>query len=140
MTDAVQLKDAWICNIGLDFAIYTKRGFNKNEVLLNCVDSLKRYFQVDKWQINQPIILADIVSEILGVEGVATVVKPFDNSTELISITNKWGTISGLTYSDNIYDVTSATFNSVVYPSVDHAIFEIKYPDSDIRGRVMGDL
>ena len=140
MTDAVQLKDAWICNIGLDFAIYTKRGFNKNEVLLNCVDSLKRYFQVDKWQINQPIILADIVSEILGVEGVATVVKPFDNSTELISITNKWGTISGLTYSDNIYDVTSATFNSVVYPSVDPAIFEIKYPDSDIRGRVMGDL
>ena len=81
-----------------------------------------------------------MVSDIISVEGVASVVKPFENSTELISITNKFGTIGTLTYSDNIYDVASATFNSVVYPSVDPAIFEIKYPDADIRGRVMGDL
>jgi len=140
MTDAIQLKDAWICNIGIDFAIYTKRGFNKHEVLLSCVTQLKRYFQIDKWQVNQPIILADVVSEILGVEGVATVVKPREDSTELIQVHNKFGTINNLTYSDNIYDVSSATFNSVVYPSVDPAIFEIKYPDTDIRGRVMGDL
>ena len=140
MTDAIQLKDAWICNIGLDFAIYTKRGFNKHEVLLSCVTQLKKYFQIDKWQVNQPIILADVVSEILGVEGVATVVKPREDSTELIQVHNKFGTINNLTYSDNIYDVSSATFNSVVYPSVDPAIFEIKYPDTDIRGRVMGDL
>ena len=140
MTDAVQLKDAWICNIGIDFAIYTKRGFNKNEVLLGCVEKLKRYFMIDKWQINQPIVLADISSELLSVEGVATVVKPFENSTELVQVSNKFGTIGGVDYSDNIYDLHSATFNGVVYPSVDPAIFEVKYPDSDIRGRVMGDL
>ena len=40
----------------------------------------------------------------------------------------------------NLYDVANATFNGVVYPSVDPAIFEIKYPDTDIRGRVMGDI
>jgi hypothetical protein len=140
MTDAVQLKDAWVCNIGIEFAIYTKRGFNKNEVLLGCVDRLKAYFNIERWQINQPIIIADIASEILATEGVATVVKPFENSAELIQVKNRWGTIGGKSYSDNIYDVTSATFNSVVYPSVDPAIFEIKYPDTDIRGRVMGDL
>jgi len=140
MTDAVQLKDAWVCNIGLDFAIYTKKGFNKNEVLLNCVDILKQKWNVERWQINQPIILADLVSDIISIEGVASVVKPFESSPELISISNRWGTIGGLSYSDNIYDVASATFNSVVYPSVDPAIFEIKYPDADIRGRVMGDL
>ena len=140
MTDAIQLKDAWVCNIGIDFAIYTKRGFNKNEVLLGCVDRLKTYFQTDKWQINQPIVLADISSIILNVEGVATVVKPLENSTELIQVTNKFGTIGGVTYSENIYDVYSSTFNSVLYPPVDPAIFEVKYPDNDIRGRVMGDL
>ena len=140
MTDAVQLKDAWVCNISVDFAIYTKRGFNKNEVLLGCVDRLKTYFQIDKWQINQPIVLADIASQLLSTEGVATVVKPFENSTELIQVSNRFGIIGELSYSDNIYDVASATFNSVVYPSMDPAIFEIKYPDADIRGRVMGDL
>ena len=108
--------------------------------LLGCVDKLKTYFQIDKWQINQPIVLADIASIILSVEGVATVVKPFENSTELIQVTNKFGTISGVTFSENMYDIFSATFNSVVYPSTDPAIFEIKYPDTDIRGRVLGDI
>ena len=140
MTDAIQLKDAWVCNIGLDFAIYTKRGFNKHEVLLMCVKRLKEYFHIDKWQINQPIILADVVSEILSVDGVATAVKPREDSPELIQVNNKWGTVNSVVYSDNIYDIASSTFNGVVYPPVDPATFEIKYPDTDIRGRVMGDI
>jgi hypothetical protein len=114
MTDAIQLKDAWVCNIGLDFAIYTKRGFNKHEVLLMCVKRLKEYFHIDKWQINQPIILADVVSEILSVDGVATAVKPREDSPELIQVNNKWGTVNSVVYSDNIYDIASSTFNGVV--------------------------
>jgi len=140
MTDAVQLKDAWICNIGIKFAIFTKKGFNKNEVLLNCVDRLKIYFNTDKWQINQPIVLANIASEIVTVEGVASIVKPLENRNELVIVENKWGTIGGLSYSNNIYDISAATFNSVVYPAVDPSIFEVKYPDTDIRGRVLGDI
>jgi len=136
MTDAVQLKDAWVINIGVRFAIFTKRGFNKNEVMLSCVSKLKEYFRIDKWQINQPIVLTDITSEILSVDGVATIVKPQEDREDLIIIENKWG--SG--YSANLYDVANATFNGVVYPSVDPAVFEIKYPDTDIRGRVMGDI
>jgi len=138
MTDAVQIKDAWVCNIGIRFAIFTKKGFNKNEVVFNCVNKLKVYFHADKWQINQPIILADVVSELLSVEGVASVVKPQAGRDELIIVTNKWGSAQG--YSNNIYDIKSATHNGVVYPSVDPAIFELKYPDSDIQGRVLGDI
>ena len=138
MTDAVQLKDAWICNVSVDFAILTKRGYNKNEVLLKCVDKLKLYFNTEKWQINQPIVLSDVASELLSVEGVATVTKPREDRDELIIINNKWGSAQG--YSNNIYDVGSATFNGVVYPAVDPSIFEVKYPDTDIRGRVLGDL
>jgi hypothetical protein len=140
MTDAVQLKDAWICNIGIKFAIFTKKGFNKNEVLLNCVDRLKLHFNTDKWQINQPIVLANIASEIVAVEGVASIVKPLENRDELIIVENRWGTIGGLTYSNNIYDVQSATYNGVVYPAVDPSIFEVKFPDQDIKGRVLGDI
>jgi phage-related baseplate assembly protein len=138
MTDAVQIKDAWICNIGIDFAIFTKKGFNKNEVLLNCVSKLKLYFDIKKWQINQPIILADVVAEILSVEGVATIVKPQEGRDELVIVTNKWGSTQG--YSNNIYDIRAATFNGVVYPSTDPSIFELKLPDTDIRGRVLGDI
>jgi hypothetical protein len=142
MTDAVQLKDAWICNIGVEFAILTKKGFNKNEVLLGCVDKLKLYFSINKWQINQPIILADVASEIVSVKGVATVVNPPNQNPNeeqrLVVIKNKSGSTDG--YSDNLYNITAATFNGVVYPAVDPTIFEVKYPDTDIQGRVMGDI
>ena len=107
-------------------------------MVFNCVNKLKVYFHADKWQINQPIILADVVSELLSVEGVASVVKPQAGRDELIIVTNKWGSAQG--YSNNIYDIKSATHNGVVYPSVDPAIFELKYPDSDIQGRVLGDI
>jgi ribosomal protein S5 len=135
------LKDAWICNIGVNFAILSKRGFNKNEVLLKCIDQLKFYFSINKWQINQPIILSDVVSEILAVEGVATIVEPEGQTAEikqLIVIKNKSGAAQG--YSDNLYNTVGATFNGVVYPPVDPTVFEVKYPDTDIQGRVMGDI
>jgi alanine dehydrogenase len=61
------------------------------------------------------------------VEGVQTV--------KNITISNKVGTNLG--YSQYAYDVTGATINNVVYPSIDPMIFEVKYPNQDIQGRVV---
>ena len=58
----------------------------------------------------------------------------------MVLVNNINGTVDGYVYSDNLYDTKGATFNGVVYPSTDPAIFEVKYPDVNIRGRVMGDL
>ena len=141
MTDAVQIKDAWVINISVRFSIYTQKGFNKNEVLFKCTDALRTYFKIDKWQINQPIILSDIVSELLSIEGVATVVEPSGQTTEikqLIVIKNLWDPSLG--YSGNIYNISDSIIDSVLYPSVDPAVFEIKYPDTNIMGRVVGDI
>ena len=141
MTDAVQIKDAWVINISVRFSIFTKKGFNKNEVLLRCNDALKKYFNIEKWQVNQPIIISDIVSELLSVEGVATVVEPQGQTTEvkqLIVFKNLWDPSLG--YSGNIYNIGDGIIDSVLYPSVDPAIFEVKYPDTNIMGRVVGDI
>jgi len=37
----------------------------------------------------------------------------------------------------NIYDINSATKNGVIYPSLDPSIFEVKFPNRDIKGRVV---
>jgi hypothetical protein len=52
-----------------------------------------------------------------------------------ISITNKAGTTSG--YSQYAYDITAATQNQVIYPSLDPSIFEVRYPNLDIKGKVV---
>ena len=126
LTDAINIKDAFIINVALDFEITTFKNYNNERVLLQCITELKSYFDIDKWQINQPIIISDIKNLIGAVDGVQTV--------ETVEFTNKNGTING--YSQYIYPVNQALRNEVLYPSLDPSIFEIKYPDTDIKGRV----
>ena len=139
MTDAINVKDAFIINIGIRFSIVTRTGFNKQEVLIRCIDRITSYFNPDNWQINQPIEIAELQQEIGLIDGVGTLVPPVDDNPEnkLIIIKNKYKISEG--YSGNLYDIDSATKDSVIYPSLDPSIFEIKFPGQDIEGNVVGD-
>mgnify|MGYP003137873166 CR=1 FL=1 len=138
VTDAINIKDAYIIDIAVDFAILTKVGFNKNDVLLRCVAAVKDFFNIDNWQIGQPIVTADIVYELSLVDGVAAVTKPIESPNDSqIVITNKLRRADG--YSGNTYDIESATINGTVYPALDPSIFQVRFPNTDIRGKVVGD-
>tara|TARA_B100001175_G_C19481540_1_gene627394 strand:- start:1316 stop:1891 length:576 start_codon:yes stop_codon:yes gene_type:complete len=125
--DNIEIRDAFVINIAVDFEIIVLPNFNNNDVILACINSLKSYFARDNWQINQPILLRDLYVRLDKIKGVQTV--------KDIKIINKAGTTSG--YSQYAYDISSATQNQVIYPSLDPSIFEVKYPNSDIKGRVV---
>jgi hypothetical protein len=127
VNDAVNIKDAFVVNIGVDFDIIVLPNYVNNDVLSRCITALQTYFAISNWQINQPIILRDIYVLLDRIEGVQTV--------KNISITNKVGTNIG--YSQWAYDISGATQNNVIYPSLDPMIFEVKYPSTDIQGRVV---
>ena len=126
LTDAVNIKDAFVINFGVDFEITAFKTYNNQEVLLRCIAELKNYFAVDKWQINQPIIISEIKNLLGGTLGVQTV--------EDVRVTNKSGTTLG--YSQYKYDFESATKKGVIYPSLDPSIFELKFPNTDIKGKI----
>jgi hypothetical protein len=125
--DNIEIRDAFIINIGVDFEIIVLPEYNNNEVVLACITALQNYFLLDRWQINQPIFLRDLYILLDKIKGVQTI--------KSISITNKAGTTSG--YSQYAYDITGATQNQVIYPSLDPSIFEVKYPNTDIKGKVV---
>ena len=133
LTDAVNIKNAYIVNIGIDFEIITLPNYNSNEVLLKCIDSLKTYFSIDNMQINKPINMTDIYVLLDKVDGVQSVVRPNSDGIGGLQIVNKFGG----SYSSNKYDMNNATRNGIIYPPKDPTCFEVKYPDSDIRGRVV---
>jgi hypothetical protein len=126
LTDAINIRDAYIINIGIEFDIITFPDQNSNQVILRCINRLKQYFDVNKWQINQPIIVSNILTELDRIEGVQTVVD--------VRLTNKYDQTLG--YSPHAYNLQEATRNGIVFPSLDPSIFEVKYPDNDIIGRV----
>ena len=138
VTDAINIKNAFVINIGISFNILTKVGYNKEEAVLKCIQRVKDFFNIDKWQIGQPIVLADLAYQISLVDGVSAVVPPEENNPNghPVLITNKFKVGSG--YSGNAYDIISATKGGVVYPSLDPSCFELKYPNIDIEGRSVG--
>ena len=127
INDSVDIKNAFIINIGVEFDIVVLPNYNNDEVLSLCLTYLINYFNIDNWQINQPIILKNLFIGLDQIEGVQTV--------QNVNIVNKTGVALG--YSEYAYDIYSATSNNIVYPSIDPMIFEVKYPNTDIKGRVV---
>jgi hypothetical protein len=125
--DNIEIRDAFIINIVVNFEIIVLPEYNNNEVLLRCINLLIDYFSRDKWQLNQPILLRDIYINLDRIRGVQTV--------KNVKITNKAGTTIG--YSQYSYDIEGATQNQVIYPSLDPSIFEVKFPQTDIKGKVV---
>ena len=127
LTDSVNIKSAYIINIGVNFDVIIRPNYSSRDVLAKCLTDLKEHFQIDNWQINKPIILSTVYSLLDKVDGVQTVKR--------VNIVNKYGEIDG--YSKYSYDISAATLNGVIYPSLDPSIFEVKFPDNDIQGRVV---
>jgi hypothetical protein len=128
VTDAINIKDAFYINIGINFDITITSGFSNQTVLRDCLTTLKTYFNIEQWQIDQPIVTSEIISLLLQVNGVQSVPN--------LEIINKEDA-TGVTYSVFGYDIKGATQNGVIYPSADPSIFEIRYPSTDIQGRVV---
>jgi len=125
LTDGVNLLNGFVINVGVDFEIRVYGGYNKREVLVKCISEIQNYFNIDNWTFNMSINLSELELIIAGVEGVQSVPK--------CDIVNK---CKG-SYSNVSYNIEAATKNKMVYPSLDPSVFEVKYPNKDIKGRVV---
>jgi hypothetical protein len=124
LTDGINIIDGFVINIGVTFEIIVYPNYNKSEVLLKCINELTDYFSIDNWNFNQTINISEIELALANVEGV--------QSVPHVEITNKCGG----QYSPNSYNILAATKDKIIYPSMDPSIFEVKYPESDIKGKV----
>ena len=124
LTDSVNIKDAFVINIGVNYEVIARPNYSSRDIILNCNIVLQELFNIGNWNINQPINLSKIYTALDKVKGVQTV--------QNIEIVNK----AGGTYSSFGYDIKGATRNNIVYPSFDPCIFEVKFPQQDIKGRI----
>lgn len=128
ITDAVDIRDAFVVNFKIRYDITLRPGFVAQDVLLKCDQKIEEYFRLDRRSINQPIMLTDLYTILDRVTGVQTVSN--------IVVSNIYDP-TGEKYSKYSYDMEAATKNRVVYPSYDPCIFELKYPGDDISGRAI---
>jgi hypothetical protein len=123
LTDGVNINDGFIINIGVEFEIITLKSYNKSEVLSDCISELQDYFSIDNWTFNNTINLSELELIVANVEGVSSVPK--------LKIVNKCGG----QYTPNSYNIEAAIKDKILYPSLDPSVFEVKFPNTDIKGR-----
>jgi hypothetical protein len=128
LTDGVNIIDGFIVNIGVDFEIIAYSNYNKREVLASCLTEIQDYFNIDNWTFNKPINISEIELILANVEGVMSVPS--------VKIYNICGD-GGAGYSPNKYNVDEATRGKIIYPSLDPCVFEVKFPNKDIKGRAI---
>ena len=124
----VNIIDGFIVNFGVDFDIFCYSNFNKREVLANCLTEMQDYFNIDNWTFNKPINISEIELILANVEGVMSV-----PSVKLYNICGE----GGAGYSPNKYNLDEATRGKIIYPSLDPCVFEVKFPNKDIKGRAL---
>lgn len=125
ISDAIDILDAQIINLKVEFSVVVDPLKNKKLVLQNVVSRLKKYFSIKHFEIDQPIILSDLQNLIYNNNGVISVTS--------VSVKNLSGPVNGRTYSPSQFDIESNTTKGIVI-GPPGSIFEIKFKDFDIEG------
>ena len=126
LTDRINIVDAFRVSVGINYSIVVYKGSNTTDTLVRCSDTIRKYFNIDDWQINQPIIKDDLLVKIANVDGV--------QSVTTLTFVNKWQQQDGSDYAAYTYNIAANTKDRVIYPSADPCIFEVRYPQTDIVG------
>ncbi len=125
INDTIDILNARILNVGVDFSIVADSETNKFDILASCITKLQEYFAVLP-DIGEAFYITDLYKVINDVDGVV--------DTKNVTIKQKTGArYAQLGYS--IRDNMSADGRYFVIP--EDVIVEIKYPLDDIKGVIL---
>jgi hypothetical protein len=124
INDTVDILDAYIANLGIEFVIKPSTGVDKYTLLDDAAQALKSHYST-KFYIGEPFYISDIYKVLKSVTGVLDVSK--------VKIVNK--NTSG--YAGTSFDINSNMSPDGGYlVAPDNVVFEIKFPEVDIKGKI----
>ena len=124
ISDTVDILDAKIVNVGIEFEVISDEEANRYQLLTDCVQAIKDLFVVTPF-IGEPFYMTDIYSALNGVDGVV--------DTKRVNVVRK----AGSNYSSTKFDLDDALSADGRYLSVPlNVAVEVKFPDTDIKGAV----
>ncbi len=142
INDYVLVQDGKIINLGFDIDLFIDKLVNQSEVINNVINSVKNYFDIKKWEMGDNIYMAQLIENINNVGGVLNVID--------VRVYNIIGGKYSLNQTNQPFipasvDTIPLPFNDSrrIDLGEDYALFgdqdsmfEIKFPESDIKVRV----
>ena len=127
ITDAIDVLDGSIVNLGLEYTVTLGLDAISSIVIGEINSKLTQYFNIENFQIDQPIKMGEIENLILNTPDVEAITR--------LKFNNKTGTTGNNVYAGYFFDPTRNIDRGYLFPPTG-GIFEIKYPSDDIVGRV----
>ena len=130
ISDAIDILDAQVINIKVDFSVVIDPAFanNRNIILQNIIKKLRDYFKITNFNMDQPIVLADLQNLIYNNQGVLSV-----NEINVTNLHGQVGDSNPRSYSSSQYDIEVNTDKGIIF-GPPGSIFEVKFPEFDIIG------
>jgi hypothetical protein len=124
INDTIDILDTNIINFGIEFEIIIEPTLEKTIVFANAVREVKKEFATTR-DIGEPLFITDVYKALKKEPGVLDVVS--------VNIVPKFGGLYS-DYTINIQQSLSPDGRYVIIP--ENSIFEIKFPDLDIKGTI----
>jgi len=127
VNDYIEVRDAKIYNLGFDINVYVN-DISNNSIINNIITEIRDFLDIRKNVMNTDVFLGKLEKRVMDVNGVIQVLD--------FKVYNKYG--EG--YSNNVIGQTITNTNTGELLLTDNTIssdvdsmFEIKYPERDIR-------
>ena len=125
LSDTVDILDAKIVNIGVEFDVMSELEVDKYAVLARASDAVRTRMARLKQDISEPFSISNVYKILRNVSGVLDVTS--------VKLVRK----AGGDYSSAFYDLDSnTTVDGRLLLVPENVVVEIKFPDIDIRGTI----
>tara|TARA_R100000152_G_C6774855_1_gene202873 strand:- start:103 stop:1899 length:1797 start_codon:yes stop_codon:yes gene_type:complete len=124
VNDTLDILDPYIINLAIDFVVKLKPGHNRDDVQVRAINKITELFR-QGFFIGESMFVSDVYAALKDMDEVLDVTS--------VKIKNK----SGGNYSPTVFSVNknmSPDGTQLLCPA--NAIFEIKYPSEDVRGKI----
>ena len=125
ISDAIDILDASVINVGIQYEVYVDKNSNKQAVLQTINRRISDAFDIKYFQIDQPLIIDDVVNLVINTDGVISL-----TDLKIYPIT---GQLDGRQYSNFSFPFEASTKKGIIRPPAG-SIFELKFPENDIKG------
>lgn len=151
INDFVEIRSGKIINLAFDCYIYVDKAYDNSEVISRVIKLIQDYMDIRKHIMGEDIFLGDLEKEISKLDGVVNLIalrcynmvgtdKGYSNDEIAQSLVD-YTSCADMTRNDNLggsseeNEIDLNESDKMLYSAID-TMFEIKYPNKDIRCRL----
>jgi hypothetical protein len=141
LNDFVEIKSGRIINISFEVDVFVDKNYNPGDVVKNIINTIKDYMDIKKRYIGEDIFVGDIQKEVSKVDGVLNLIdlrvyNEYGKNYSMVMTPQQIKQFDGYGEKEEGRDEIDLTASDYILITESDSIFELKYPETDIKVRV----